>query len=193
VASRSRFDNVTTPTESLIIDPETLAELPTGEIGEIVISGPQLFKGYWRRPDADAQAFITLRGRRFYRSGDLGRQDENNYVYISDRIKRMINASGYKVWPAEVEAMLYEHPAILECAVISTPDAYRGEDVKAYVVLKPDALKDLKPEDIVSWARSKMAVYKAPRTVVFSGPLPRSPSNKIDWRLLQDREWAAAK
>ncbi len=180
-------------TESLIIDPETLSVLPTGETGEIVISGPQMFKGYWRRPDADALAFITIDGKRFYRTGDLGRQDEENYIFLSDRLKRMINASGYKVWPAEVEAMLYEHPAIQECAVISTPDAYRGESVKAVVVLKPDAPKDIKAEDIVSWARSRMAVYKAPRGVVFSGPLPRTPSNKIDWRVLQDREWAKGK
>ena len=179
-------------TEAGIIDPATLAELGPGEVGEIVISGPQIFLGYWRRPDADKDSFVTLRGKRFYRSGDLGWRDADNYYFIGDRLKRMINASGYKVWPAEVEAMLYEHPAILECAIVSTPHDYRGEDVKAFVVLKESAPDGLSEADIVAWARDKMAVYKAPRTVVFSGPLPRTASNKIDWRILQEREWEKA-
>jgi fatty-acyl-CoA synthase len=180
-------------TTALVIDPATLQPLAPGEMGEIVLSGPQIFKGYWRRPDADAEAFVTVDGRRYYRSGDLGHVDDENYVFMSDRLKRMINASGFKVWPAEVESMLYEHPAILECAVISTPDAYRGEDVKALVVLKPGHAGTVTEPEIVAWARSIMAVYKAPRCVEFRAVLPRTASNKIDWRGLQDREWAAAK
>lgn len=177
-------------TTALIIDPETLEEVPQGTKGEIVIAGPQIFLGYWRRPDADKDAFIDVRGQRFYRTGDLGWMDADGYFFMSDRLKRMINASGYKVWPAEVEAMLYDHPAILECAIVSTPDDYRGEDVKAFVVLKANASADVTEQSIIEWARGRMAVYKAPRTVIFTESLPRSPSNKIDWKSLQDREWA---
>jgi acyl-CoA synthetase (AMP-forming)/AMP-acid ligase II len=86
-----------------------------------------VFQGYWKRPDATAAAFVEFEGKRFFRSGDLGRMDEEGYFFITDRLKRMINASGFKVWPAEVEALMFRHPAIQEACVISTKDAYRGE------------------------------------------------------------------
>jgi fatty-acyl-CoA synthase len=101
----------------------------------------------------------------------------------------MINVSGFKVWPAEVEATMYEHPAIKECCIISSPDDYRGETVKALVTVHEAARSTTSAEDILSWARGKMASYKAPRSVVFVDSLPRSESNKISWRLLQDAEW----
>jgi fatty-acyl-CoA synthase len=94
-----------------VIDPTRCTRCRKGEVGEIVIQGPPVFKGYWKRPDATAQAFIELDGKRFFRTGDLGRIDEDGYFFITDRLKRMINASGFKVWPAEVEALLYRHPA----------------------------------------------------------------------------------
>jgi acyl-CoA synthetase (AMP-forming)/AMP-acid ligase II len=99
-------------------------------------SRPEVFQGYWKRPDATAQAFIEHDGKRFFRSGDLGRVDEDGYFFITDRLKRMINAVGFKVWPAEVEALMFRHPAIQEACIISTKDAYRGESVKAVVVLR---------------------------------------------------------
>jgi fatty-acyl-CoA synthase len=122
--------------DSRVVDPETLQEVPPGEQGEIVMHGPMVFDGYWKRPDATAAAFIELDGKRFFRSGDLGRMDEDGYFFITDRLKRMINASGFKVWPAEVEALMFRHPAIQEACVISAKDAYRGETVKAVVVLR---------------------------------------------------------
>ncbi|MCB2071099.1 MAG: AMP-binding protein, partial [Ottowia sp.] len=124
-------------TDARVVDPETLQEVPQGEQGEIVIHGPEVFQGYWKRPEATAAAFFELEGKRFFRTGDLGRMDEEGYFFITDRLKRMINASGFKVWPAEVEALMFKHPAIQEACVISTADAYRGESVKAVVVLKP--------------------------------------------------------
>lgn len=175
-------------TESRVIDPETLAELPPGEIGEIIIAGPQIMRGYWRRPEASAEAFIDRDGKRFLRTGDLGRVDEDGYYYTVDRLKRMINVSGYKVWPAECEANLYRHPAIRECCVIAAPDDYRGETVKALVVLKDGA--SLSAEELIEWSRTIMAAYKAPRIVEFVKSLPRSGSNKIDWRKLQEAERA---
>jgi len=177
-------------TVSRIIDPETLEELPVGELGEIIIAGPQLMRGYWNRPEADAEVFLERDGMRFLRTGDLGRVDEEGYFYTSDRLKRMISVSGFKVWPAECEATLYHHPAIRECCVIAAPDPYRGETVKAFVVLRPG--ETLEAAALIEWARGVMAAYKVPRLVEFVDSLPRSGSNKIDWRSLHLAEWAKA-
>jgi fatty-acyl-CoA synthase len=182
--------------DSRVVDPVTLEELPHGEVGEIVTHGPMVFQGYWRHPEATARAFVTLpgdaSGKRFLRTGDLGRRDEEGYFFITDRLKRMINASGFKVWPAEVEAMLYRHPAVQEACVVAARDAYRGETVKAVVVLRHDAIGRTREQDIVDWAREQMAAYKAPRLVEFVDALPKSGSGKVMWRLLQERENAAA-
>jgi fatty-acyl-CoA synthase len=177
--------------ESRIVDPETLAELPVGESGEIVISGPQVFKGYWKRPEATAAAFFERDGQRFFRSGDMGRVDEEGYFFMTDRLKRMINASGFKVWPAEVEALMFRHPAIQEACIIATRDAYRGESVKAVVVLRQDHKDQVSAQDIIDWCRENMAVYKMPRAVSFVDALPKSGSGKVMWRALQEAEMAA--
>jgi fatty-acyl-CoA synthase len=174
--------------DSRIVDPVTLQELPAGEAGEIVTRGPMVFKGYWRHPQASADAFIEIDGKRFFRTGDLGRMDDEGYFFITDRLKRMINASGFKVWPAEVEALLYRHPAVQEACVISARDAYRGETVKALVVLRAAALGRTSEQDIIEWAREQMAAYKSPRLVEFIDALPKSGSGKVMWRLLQSRE-----
>ncbi|MEY9897326.1 acyl-CoA synthetase (AMP-forming)/AMP-acid ligase II [Bradyrhizobium sp. USDA 329] len=158
-------------------------------VGEIVVHGPQVLQGYWNRPQANAEAFIELDGKRFLRTGDLGYRDAEGYFFAVDRLKRMINVSGFKVWPAEVEAAMYQNRAIRECCIISAPDDYRGETVKALVVLDEAARATTSPDDIVGWARGVMASYKAPRAVVFVDQLPRTASNKINWRLLQDAEW----
>lgn len=174
-------------TEARVVDPETCEEVPQGETGEIVVRGPQVFEGYWRLPDATAQVFTELDGKRFFRTGDLGHVDEEGYFFITDRLKRMINASGFKVWPAEVEALMFRHPAIQEVCIISTKDAYRGESVKALVVLRKGH-ESTTAEDIMAWCRDSMAVYKAPRAVQFVPALPKSASGKVMWRLLQEQE-----
>ena len=178
--------------DSRIVDPQTLRELPAGETGEIVIHGPQVMLGYWNKPADTAQVFFDIDGKRFFRTGDLGRVDEDGYFFIVDRLKRMINASGFKVWPTEVEALLYDHPAIKEACVIGTPDAHRGETVKALVVLRPEFAGAVKAQDIVDWAHGRMAAYKAPRVVQFVDALPKSGSGKIMWRTLQEQENAMA-
>jgi fatty-acyl-CoA synthase len=179
--------------DSRVIDPETGQELPPGEVGELITHAPQVMLGYWggapeRTSPADAQAFITLEGKRFFRTGDLCAVDEEGYFFMRDRLKRMINASGFKVWPAEVEYLLYAHPAIHEACVIATPDARAGEAVKAVVVLKPEARGHTSAADIMAWARTQMAVYKAPRSVQFVDLLPKSGTGKILWRELQQAE-----
>lgn len=179
-------------TEARVIDPDTLTEMPVGESGEIIICGPEVFQGYWKRPEATAAAFIELDGKRFFRSGDLGRVDAEGYFFMTDRLKRMINASGFKVWPAEVEALMFQHPAIQEACVISTRDSYRGESVKAVVVLRSSHKGQVSEQDIVAWCRDNMAVYKAPRQVQFVDALPKSGSGKVMWRTLQEAEAAAS-
>ena len=175
-------------TDARVINPDTLELLGPGQVGEIVSSGPQIFKGYWKNPEASAACFVTLEGKPFFRTGDLGRYDDEGYFFIVDRLKRMINASGYKVWPAEVESMLYSHPDVQEACIIGTVDPHRGETVKAVVVLKDASRGKVSPDELIGWCRSHMAAYKIPRVVEFVDSLPKSATGKIQWRLLQEQE-----
>lgn len=175
-------------TESLVIDPHTLEPVETGTPGEIVTCGPQVFEGYWERPDATRDAFIEIAGRRYLRTGDLGYVDEDGYFFMIDRMKRIVNVSGYKVSPAEVETSLFEHPAIQEACVIAVRDPRRGESVKACVVLRPNCFAS--EQEIIEWARTRMAAYKVPQSVEFVDSLPRTGSGKVQWRVLQEREFA---
>jgi len=177
-------------TDARVVDPITFEELPVGEAGEIIVHGPQVFNGYWRHPEATEAAFIEFDGRRFFRTGDLGRMDDEGYFFITDRLKRMINASGYKVWPSEVELLLFKCPLVQEACIIAAKDEYRGETVKAVVVLRAEAKATAKPEDIIAWAREHMAAYKVPKIVEFVDQLPKSGSGKVMWRLLQDQQAA---
>ena len=178
-------------TDARVIDPDTLQEVPQGSTGEIVIHGPEVFQGYWKRAGATEAAFMELDGKRFFRSGDIGMVDEDGYFFLTDRLKRMINASGFKVWPAEVEALMYRHPAIAEACIISTPDSYRGESVKAVVVLRSTHRDLVTEQDIVDWCRDNMAAYKVPRVVQFADTLPKSAAGKVMWRMLQEAEQGA--
>lgn len=173
--------------DARVIDPATFEELPTGEMGEIAVHGAQVMLGYWNKPDADADSFIVIDGKRFFRTGDLASVDADGYFVMRDRLKRMVNASGYKVWPAEVEAILHTHPAILESCVIAARDPHRGETVKAVIALRPgtDAVGE---DDILAWCRTKLATYKTPRIVQIVDRLPRSATGKIAWRELQEQE-----
>ena len=174
--------------DARVVDPATFAELPPGEIGEIVVHGPQVMLGYWNNPQASADSFVTLDGKRFLRTGDLAQVDEDGYFFMVDRLKRMINASGFKVWPAEVEAMMYAHPAIQEVCVIAAHDERRGETVKALVVLR-DAFKgQVSEQSIIDWSHEHMAAYKSPRIVQLVDSLPKSGTGKVQWRELQEQE-----
>lgn len=177
-------------TLAMIIDPETLAPVADGEVGEIAVSGPQIMVGYWNRPEADAEAFFDHEGHRFLRTGDLGLRQPDGYYKIVDRLKRMINASGFKVWPTEVENLIYGHDAVEKCCVIASPDSYRGETVKALVLLRPDAT--LRADELIEWMRPQLAAFKLPRKVDFVDSLPLTASHKVDWRSLQEREAASA-
>jgi long-chain acyl-CoA synthetase len=156
------------------------AEAPVGEIGEIAVSGPQVIPGYWNRPEESAAA---LPGGEL-RTGDVGFMDADGWFYLVDRKKDMINASGYKIWPREVEDLLYSHPAVREVAVIGVPDPERGETVKAFVSLKAGA--SVTPEELIAYGRETMAAYKYPRMVEIIDELPKTTTGKILRRRLRD-------
>ncbi|MFF9089285.1 class I adenylate-forming enzyme family protein [Streptomyces sp. NPDC014991] len=156
-------------------------EVPFGEQGEIVVRGPQVVPGYWRRPDATAETFPGGE----LRTGDIGFMDEQGWLYVVDRKKDMINASGFKVWPREVEDVLYTHPAVREAAVVGVPDGYRGETVKAYISLRPGAEAD--PDELAGYCKERLAAYKYPRQVEILPELPKTASGKILRRELRSR------
>ncbi|MFD0166533.1 class I adenylate-forming enzyme family protein [Streptomyces decoyicus] len=163
-----------------IID-ETGQDLPFGEQGEITVRGPQVVPGYWRRPDATAEAIPDGE----LHTGDIGFMDADGWLYVVDRKKDMINASGFKVWPREVEDVLYSHPAVREAAVVGVPDAYRGESVKAYVSLRPGTAPD--PAELAAYCKERLAAYKYPRAVEILAELPKTTSGKILRRELRHR------
>ncbi len=175
-------------TDCEIVDVETGTRvLPVGAAGEIRIRGPQIMAGYWRMPEETA---IALREGWLY-TGDIGTMDADGYFTIVDRKKDMIIASGFNVYPREVEEVLYEHPAVKECCVAGVPDPYRGETVKAYVVVQPGAACDV--DALTAFCRERLAAYKVPRIFEFREALPKSAVGKILRRVLVDEEKARAR
>jgi len=167
-------------TDAAIVDPAG-AFVPAGEPGELVLRGPQVMRGYWRRPEDTAAAFAGG----WFHTGDIGRVDEEGYVQIVDRLKDVINTAGYKVWPREVEEVLYAHPAVQLAAVVGIPDAYRGETVKAFLVLR-DGAGGVDAEAVIAYCRERLATYKVPRAVEFRDALPMSGAGKVLRRVLRD-------
>jgi|Deesub1362A_J573_1020465.scaffolds.fasta_scaffold00216_50 long-chain acyl-CoA synthetase len=177
-------------TEVKVVDVDTgEEELKPGEVGELIGKGPQIMKGYWNKPEETEKA---IRNGWLY-TGDLGYMDEEGCFYFVDRKKDMINVSGYKVWPDEVENVLYGHPAIKEVAVVSSPDTYRGEVPKAFVVLREDFKGKVTEKDIIKFCKDKLAAYKVPRAVEIRDDLPKTPVGKILRRVLRDQEWHQSK
>jgi long-chain acyl-CoA synthetase len=169
-------------TDAVIFSMETGEPLPAGEIGEIAVKGPQVMKGYWNKPEDTVQ---TLRDG-WLLTGDLGYMDEDGYFYIVDRKKDMIIAGGFNIYPREIEEVLYEHPDVQEAVVAGVPDPYRGETVKAYVVLKEGS--SITEEDLNSFARKHLAAYKVPRVYEFRKELPKTAVGKILRRALVEEE-----
>ncbi|MDA5558056.1 long-chain-fatty-acid--CoA ligase [Shimia sp. MMG029] len=170
--------------DSRVLEIGGTAELPHGEVGEIVMHAPQNFIGYWQRPDDTKAAFVEIDGVPFFRSGDIGYRDEDGYFFMVDRVKRMVNAAGFKVWPAEVEMLMLHHPDIAEACVIGAKDARRGECVKAVVVPKPEAADTLTEDSIIAWCKTQMSAYKCPTIVEFVDALPKSGVGKVLWKNL---------
>lgn len=174
--------------DARVIEPSTGKELGAGEIGEIILNGPQVMVGYYNRDDENRNSFIEIDGKKFFRTGDIGRFDEEGYYFMVDRVKRMINASGYKVWPTEIESYLYKHPAIQQAVVVGIPDPRRGESVKAFVILNEGYDGKINEDEIIEWSKQHMAAYKYPRDVEFRTQFPMTSSGKILWRKLQEEE-----
>jgi acyl-CoA synthetase (AMP-forming)/AMP-acid ligase II len=160
-----------------IVDPSDDAkDMPMGEEGELWIHDDSVAVGYWEKPEDSAEAFP---GPGWVKTGDIAKIDEDGFIWLCGRLKELIKASGYSVFPAEVEEYLYKHPSIGECAVIGVPHEYRGEDIKAFVVLKPEWQGKISEEELVAWAREQMSVYKYPRTIEFRETLPKTGTGKI--------------
>jgi long-chain acyl-CoA synthetase len=186
---RARAGSIGVPlpdTDAIIVDEdEGTTELPVGEIGELLVRGPQVMRGYWQRPDETEN---VMRDGWLY-TGDLARMDEEGYFYIVDRKKDVINAAGFKVWPREVEDVLYQHPMITSAAVTGIADSYRGETVKAVVVLKNGhgfGGDSEAQEDITAFCRQNLAAYKVPRILEFRDQLPLSAAGKVLRRVIRD-------
>ncbi len=159
-------------------------ELEPGKVGEITVSSPAVFKGYWDREEATREA---LRNGRLY-TGDMGKFDEDGYMYFLGRKKEMIKSSGYAISPEEVEAFMMRHPAVKQAVCIPIPDPRRGESVKAFIVLNPDYADKITEEDLINWAKEKMAAYKYPRAIAFRTEVPKSATGKILRRVLREEE-----
>lgn len=169
-------------TDAVILRSGEKEVLPPGEVGEIAIKGPQVMKGYWNRPEDTAMTFNDG----WFLTGDLGYMDEKGYFYVVDRKKDIIIAGGFNIYPREVEEVLYEHDAIQECVVAGIPDPYRGETVKAYIVLKEG--KKVTDKELNEFCRSNLAAYKVPRYYEFRTELPKTAVGKILRRKLVDEE-----
>ena len=179
--------------DAKVVDPETFKEMPTGESGELVLRTPSMFKEFWNKPEATANAFVEIEGQKWFRTGDLVYMDDEGYFFIVDRLKRLVNRAGLKVWPAALEGEYYKHPAIQEVCIIGTPDSRVGEEVKACIVLRPDHVGKITESEFRAWGKERFASYEYPRIVEFVSELPKSASGKLQWRILQEKEFAARK
>ena len=173
---------VTPGHEAWIVDLENPdIEMPVGEEGELVLSGPGITDGYWQKPEETANA---IKNERFF-TGDVAKIDEQGWCYIVDRKKDLINVSGYKVWPRDVEDVLYQHPAVKEAAVVGVPDDYRGETVKAFVALVDGQKDNVTPDELISFCKQKMAAFKYPRIIKIIDDVPKTLTGKFLRRQLR--------
>ena len=173
--------------DTLIVDPQTMEILPQGEQGELILRTPSMFKGYWQNPEATEESFLELDGQKWLRTGDLGYMDQDGFFFIVDRLKRMVNRAGLKVWPTAVEGVMYKHPAIKEACVIGVPDERVGEEVGAVIVLNENQKEEVSEKDIIAWSKDNLAAYEYPRVIKFVDTLPKTATGKILWRELQEQ------
>jgi long-chain acyl-CoA synthetase len=169
-----------------VIDPESLAVVPPGETGELVLHGPNVMAGYWRRPEETERSFLELDGRRWMRTGDIVRMDEEGYFHFYDRAKDLIKYKGYSVFAKDVEDVLYAHPQVKAAGVIGVPDPAVGQRIKAIVVLQGEARGRVSEADLQAWCRERLAEFKVPQVVEFRGELPKSDIGKVSRRELRE-------
>ncbi|HDZ17847.1 hypothetical protein LCGC14_0719930 [marine sediment metagenome] len=170
-----------------IIDND-LKFLHIGEAGELVVSGPQVMIGYHNRPEENVKVFFEAGGYRWLRTGDLAKMDEEGYIFLLDRLKDLIKYKGHSVYPREIEEVLYEHPAILECAVVGVEDPERGENIMAHIILNKEFKGKISEQEIIDWTKENMAAYKYPRIVKFVRSLPKTAVGKVLRRVIREKE-----
>lgn len=173
-------------TEHMVIDPETERELPVGDHGEIIVKGPQVMKGYWKSPPDEG--FVTIKGEKWLRTGDLGYVDEEGYEYLVDRIKEIIKYKGYTVAPFELEDLLMKHPSVADVAVIGKPEPVVGEIPKAFIVRRPEYKGKVAKKEVIDWVKERISAYKRIREVEFLDKIPRSMAGKLLRRQLKEQE-----
>jgi long-chain acyl-CoA synthetase len=171
-----------------VADPEKNEFVPLGDLGEIVASGPQVMKEYWKNPEATRDVMFELDRRIWYRTGDLGRMDEDGYLYIYDRKRDLIKYKGLRVYAREVEEIINGHPQVKEVGVVGVPDISVGENVKAYIVLQGDARGKISEAEIMKYCQDKLAHYKIPRIIEFVGEVPKTDVGKVSRRELREMD-----
>ncbi len=171
---------------SAVVDPDTNAFLPPGEVGELIINGPNVMQGYWNRDDDNAKALIEIDGMTWLKTGDLVRMDEEGYFYFVERKKDLIKYKGFSVFAREIEEIIFAHPQVKAVGVIGVPDPKVGQYIKAYVVLHPEARGKISEEEISNYCKEKLAYYKVPKVVEFRGELPKTDVGKISHRELRE-------
>ncbi len=188
--ARKKDGSCGTPMASTLVGiiNENLEFLPIGEAGELVVSGPQVMLGYHNRPEENKLVFFEAGGYRWLRTGDFARLDDEGYIYILDRVKDLIKYKGHSVYPREIEEILYEHPAVQECSVIGVKDPVKGEDIKAYIILRKEYQKQITEQEIIEWSKENLAAYKYPRMVEFVRSLPKSAVGKVLRKNLREKE-----
>jgi len=188
--ARKKFGSCGHPVANTLVGivNENLEFLPIGEAGELVVSGPQVMKGYHNRPEETKKVFFEAGGYRWLRTGDYAKLDEEGYIFLLDRIKDMIKYKGHSVYPREIEEILYEHPAILECGIVGVPDPVKGEDILAHIILKPEYRGKVTEQEIINWTKENMAAFKYPRIVKFVRSLPKSAVGKVLRRVIREKE-----
>ena len=173
-------------TMAAIVHPEKEEFLPLGEIGEIVIQGPQVMKGYWKNPEETSEKLVDIEGEKWFRTGDLGSMDDEGYFHFYDRKRDLIKYKGYSVFAREIEEVLTSHPKIKEAGVIGVRDPRVGENIKAAIVLEAEARGKLSEEEIISYCKERLAHYKVPRIVEFRGEIPKTDVGKVSRRELRE-------
>jgi long-chain acyl-CoA synthetase len=171
-----------------IMDPEGEEFLPPREIGEVVIKGPALMKGYWNKPNQTREVFVDIDGEKWFKTGDLASMDEEGYFYFYDRKKDMIKYRGHSVFAREIEEVLSSHPKIKEAGVIGVPDPSVGEKIKAYVVPEVDARGKLFEEEVLRHCKDRLADYKVPKIIEFVGEIPKTDVGRVSRRELREVE-----
>ncbi|TET74404.1 MAG: AMP-dependent synthetase, partial [Dehalococcoidia bacterium] len=169
-----------------VVDHETGEYLPLGEVGELLIEGPNIMKGYWKRPEDTKESLIELDGKTWFRTGDLVRMDEEGYFFFYDRKKDMIKYKGYSVFAREIEEVLHQHPKVKTAGVLGVPDPNVGQLIKAIVVLETDARGKVSEEEIAKYCEENLAHYKVPKIIEFRGELPKTDVGKVSHRELRE-------